>query len=155
MGVCQIKAYEALKKMKKGREKQMKIRITGTSKEAQQLAELLPAIMKVSSVSGEYPNRVNSNEVRVYVDGVVEENPFTMAMQKYAKVRNQLEALFMVTVTSEGQFLQANVAINKRGFLVIMNHLASEDFAQTLKENMENFLQGKTHIESEDPKNAS
>ncbi len=48
----------------------MKIRIMGTSAEVKQLAELLPAIMKVSSVSGEYPNR-GSNDVRVYVEGCI------------------------------------------------------------------------------------
>lgn len=133
----------------------MKLRIMGTSEEVKQLVELLPAIMKVFSVSGEYPNRGYSNEVRVYVDGVVEEGPFNIAMQEYAEARNQLEALFMVTVTSEGQFLQANVAINKRGFLIMMHHLASEDFAKNLKDNMENFLQGKTHIECEDSNNVS
>lgn len=42
----------------------------GTSAEVKQLAELLPAIMKVSSVSGEYPNR-GSNDVRVYVEGCI------------------------------------------------------------------------------------
>jgi hypothetical protein len=51
----------------------MKVRITGAPKEVQELAELLPAVMKVSSVSGEYPNR-GSNDVRVYVDGIIEKN---------------------------------------------------------------------------------
>lgn len=132
----------------------MKIRIMGTSEEVKQLAELLPAIMNVSSVSGEYPNRGNSSEVRVYVDGVVETDPFTMTMQKYAVTRNQLEGLFMVMITSEGQVLQANVANNGKEFLLMMHYLTSENFAQTLKENMDNFLQGKTHKESEAPKNA-
>lgn len=48
----------------------MKVRITGAPKEVQELAELLPAVMKVSSVSGEYPSR-GSNDVRVYVDGSI------------------------------------------------------------------------------------
>ena len=48
----------------------MRIRIMGTSAEVKQLAELLPAIMKVSSVSGEYLNR-GSNDVRVYVEGCI------------------------------------------------------------------------------------
>lgn len=132
----------------------MKLRIMGTSKEVKQLVELLPAIMNVSSVSGEYPNRGSSNEVRVYVDGVVEEGPYTKAMKKYVETRNHLEGLFMVTVTSEGNVTQANVATTGKGFLIMMHHLTSENFKQNLKENMENFLQGKTHIESEDPKNA-
>lgn len=132
----------------------MKLRIMGTSEEVKQLTELLPAIMNVSSVSGEYPNR-GSNNVRVYVDGAVETDPFTMTMQKYAKARNQLEGLFMIMVTSEGQVLQANVANNGRGFLFMMHYLTSENFANKLKDNMENFLQGKTHKESEAPKNAS
>lgn len=132
----------------------MKIRIMGTSKEVQQLAELLPAIMKVSSVSGEYPNRGYSNEVRVYVDGVVEEGPYTEVMKKYVESKNQLEGLFMITTTSAGDVMQANAATTGKGFLIMMNHLVSEDFTQTLKENMESFLQGKTHKESEDSKDA-
>lgn len=52
----------------------MKLRIMGTSEEVKQLTELLPAIMNVSSVSGEYPNR-DSNDVRVSVNGTVEEYP--------------------------------------------------------------------------------
>ena len=48
----------------------MKIRIMGTSEEVQKFAELLPAIIKVSSVSREYPNR-GSYDVRVYVDGSI------------------------------------------------------------------------------------
>ena len=132
----------------------MKLRITGTREEVQELVELLPAIFNVNNVSKEYPNR-GSKEVRVYVDGTVEEGPYTEVMQKYAEVRNQLEGLFMVTVTSEGQVLQANTAINKRGFLIMMNHLTSEDFALALKENMEKFLQGKTHEVSEDSNDAS
>ena len=127
----------------------------GTSAEVKQLAELLPAIMKVSSVSGEYPNRGYSNEVRVYVDGVVEEDPYTEVMEKYAETRNQLESLLLVATTSSGDIIQANSATNFRGFFIMMNHLTSEDFKQNLKEDMESFLQGKTHKESEDPKNAS
>ena len=132
----------------------MNLRITGTSEEVKELVELLPAILDVRNISREYPNR-GSKEVRVYVDGTVEASPFTATMQKYAKVRNRLEGLFMVSVTSEGQVFQASVAINKRGFLLMMNHLVSEDFHQALKENMENFLHGKTHNESEDPSDAS
>ncbi len=71
----------------------MKIRIMGTSEEVQELAELLPAIMRVSSVSGEYPNR-GSNDVRVYVDGCIDKNPFTQTMQHYGyefKAHDSLE----------------------------------------------------------------
>ncbi len=132
----------------------MKLRIMGTSEEVKQLAELLPAIMNVSSVSGEYPNR-GSNDVRVYVDGTVEKDPYTEVMKKYAEIKIQLEGLFMITTTSAGDVMQANAATNTRGFLIMMNHLVSEDFAQTLKENMESFLQGKTQKESVAPKNAS
>ncbi len=132
----------------------MKIRIMGTSEEVKQLAELLPAIMKVTSISGEYPNR-NSNEVRVYVDGTVEKNPYTEVMKKYAETRNQLESLLLVATTSSGDIIQANSATNFRGFFIMMNHLTSDDFKQNLKEDMESFLQGKPHKESEEPKNAS
>lgn len=131
----------------------MKLRIMGTSEEVKQLTELLPAIMNVSSVSGEYPNR-GSNDVRVYVDGTVEKDPYTEVMKKYAESKNQLEGLFMITTTSAGDVMQANAATNTRGFLIMMNHLVSEGFAQTLKDDMENFPQGKTHKESEAPKNA-
>lgn len=131
----------------------MKLRIMGTSEEVKQLTELLPAIMNVSSVSGEYPNR-DSNDVRVSVNGTVEEDPYTEVMKKYAESKNQLEGLFMITTTSAGDVMQANAATNTRGFLIMMNHLVSEGFAQTLKDDMENFLQGKTHKESEAPKNA-
>lgn len=143
-----------LQKIKKGKEKPMKLRITGTSEEVKELVELLPAILNVNNVSKEYPNR-GSKEVRVYVDGAVEKCTFTTAIQKYAEVRNQLEGLFMVEVTSGGHVLQANAAINKRGFIIMMHHLTSEDFALELKENMEKFIQGKTHNESEDFNNAS
>lgn len=132
----------------------MKIRIMGASEEVKQLTELLPAIMNVSNVSGEYPNRGSSNEVRVYVEGVVEEGPYTEVMKKYAETKKQLEGLFLVATTSSGDIIQANAATNFRGFLIIMGHLISDDFKQKLKEDMESFFQGKTHKESEDPKNA-
>lgn len=80
----------------------MKVRIMGTSEEVKQLAELLPAIMKVSSVSGEYPNR-NSSEVRVYVDGCIKpqsndlEELIKEALQNY---RGNNEVI--VTTTSGG-----------------------------------------------------
>ena len=132
-----------LQKIKKGREKPMELRITGTSEEVKELVGLLPAILDVRNISKEYPNR-GSKEVRVYVDGAVEECPYTEVMQKYAAARNQLDGLFMVAVTSEGDVIQANSATNARGFLILMNHLPSEEFALALKENMEKFLQGKT-----------
>lgn len=131
----------------------MKLRIMGTSEEVKQLTELLPAIMNVSSVSGEYPNR-GSNNVRVYVDGAVEEDPYTEVMKKYAETKEQLDGLFLVATTSSGDIIQANSATNFRDFLFMMHYLTSEDFAQILKENMESFFQGKTHKESEAPKNA-
>lgn len=133
----------------------MKLRIMGTSEEVKQLAELLPAIMKVSSVSEEYPNRGSSNEVRVYVDGIIEKSPYTEAMKKYATIRNQLEGLFLVAVTSAGEFMQANTATTGKGFLSMMRYLTSEDFAKKLEEDMKDFLQGKTHKESEDSNNVS
>lgn len=132
----------------------MKLRIMGTSEEVKQLTELLPAIMNVSSVSGEYPNR-GSNDVRVSVNGAVEEDPYTEVMKKYAETKEQLDGLFLVATTSSGDIIQANSATNFRGFLFMMHYLTSEDFAQILKENMESFFQGKTHKESEAPKNAS
>ena len=129
----------------------MNLRITGTSEEVKEVLELLPAILNVQNVSKEYPNR-GSKEVRVYVDVAVETNTYTKVMQMYVETKNQLEGLFMVTVTSDGKVKQANTATSKGGFLLMMHHLTSDNFAQTLKNNMENFLQGKTHIESEDPK---
>lgn len=45
----------------------MKLRITGTSEEVKELLEVLPLVLDVSYVSGEYPNR-GSNDVRVYAD---------------------------------------------------------------------------------------
>lgn len=131
----------------------MKVRIMGTSEEVQQLVELLPAIMNVSSVSGEYPNR-GSNDVRVYVDGVVEKGPYTEAMKKYAETKKQLASLFLVAVTSSGNVIQGNVATTGKGFLILMNHLVSDEFKQSLKEDMDSFIQGVTHKESEAPKNA-
>lgn len=124
----------------------MNLRITGTTEEVQELVELLPAILNVQNVSKEYPNR-GSQDVRVYVDGVVEASPYTQVMQKYVESRNQLEGLFMVTVTSEGQVLQANASSNKRGFIIMMTHLVSENFANALKKDMEDFLQNKTSTE--------
>lgn len=130
----------------------MNLRITGTSEEVKELVELLPAILNVKNVSKEYPNR-GSQEVRVYVDGITIASPYKGVMQMCAEKANQLEGLFMVTATTDGKVAQANTATSKGGFLLMMHHLTSDNFAQTLKNNMENFLQGKTHNESEDPKN--
>lgn len=74
----------------------------GTTEEVQELAELLPAIMKVSSVSKEYPNRTSS-EVRVYVDDCIKpqsndlEELIKEALQNY---RGNNEVI--VTTTSGG-----------------------------------------------------
>ena len=85
----------------------------------------------------------------------VEKDPYTEVMKKYAETRNQLESLLLVATTSSGDIIQANSATNFRGFFIMMNHLTSDDFKQNLKEDMESFLQGKPHKESEEPKNAS
>lgn len=80
----------------------MKVRIMGTSEEVKQLAELLPAIMKVSSVSGEYPNR-GSSDVRVYVEGYIKPqsndlNEIIMDSLKDYRGNNEV----IVTTTSGG-----------------------------------------------------
>lgn len=116
----------------------MKIRIMGTSEEVKQLAELLPAIMKVSSVSGEYPNR-GSSDVRVYVDGSIEIDSFTQTMQKYAEVKEQIGAITIIASTPKGAIFEALAGISAKAYLVMMNFLVSEKFNESLAENLKNF----------------
>ncbi len=118
----------------------MKLRIMGTSEEVKQLAELLPAIMKVESVSGEYPNRGSSN-VRVYVDGSVEKNPFTQAMQEYAKFKDEKMAMMLVAVNSKGQIMEAAAATSKKADLILMNFLTSEKFKESVIKLIEKFVE--------------
>ncbi len=119
----------------------MKLRIMGTSEEVKQLAELLPAIMRISSVSEEYPNREFSNEVRVYVDGSVEKNPFTQAMQEYAKFKDEKMAMILVAVNSKGQIMEAAAATSKKADLILMNFLTSEKFKESVIKLIEKFVE--------------
>ena len=112
----------------------------GTSEEVKQLAELLPAIMKVSSVSGEYPNR-GSSDVRVYVDGSIEKNPFTQAMQEFAKFKEEKMAMMLVAVNLKGQIAKAAAATSKTAYLILMNYLINEEFQQSIMENIKKFAE--------------
>lgn len=118
----------------------MKLRIMGTSEEVKQLAELLPAIMRISSVSEEYPNR-GSNNVRVYVDGSVEKNPFTQAMQEYAKFKEDKMAILLVAVNSKGQVMETAAATSKKADLILMNFLTSEKFKESVIKLIEKFVE--------------
>ncbi|MCI9652798.1 MAG: hypothetical protein HFG91_00410 [Acholeplasmatales bacterium] len=118
----------------------MKVRITGAPKEVQELAELLPAVMKVSSVSGEYPNR-GSNDVRVYVDGIIEKNPFTQTMQHYAEFKEDKMAMMLVAVNSNGQVAEAAAATSNTAYLILMNYFINEKFQQSIMENIKKFAE--------------
>lgn len=118
----------------------MKLRIMGTSEEVKQLAELLPAIMRISSVSEEYSNR-GSNNVRVYVDGSVEKNPFTQAMQEYAKFKEDKMAILLVAVNSKGQVMETAAATSKKADLILMNFLTSEKFKESVIKLIEKFVE--------------
>lgn len=118
----------------------MKIRIMGTSEEVKQLAELLPAIMKVSSVSGEYPNR-GSNDVRVYVDGCIDKNPFTQTMQHYAEFKEDKMAMMLVAVNSKGQVAEAAAATSNTAYLILMNYFINGKFQQSIMENIKKFAE--------------
>ncbi len=117
----------------------MKIRIMGTSEEVKQLAELLPAIMKVSSVSGEYPNR-GSSDVRVYVDGEMENHlPLTNAIQKFAEYKEQIGAMIMNYATPEERLYESFTATSKKAYLSILTYLTGEEFYKSLVGHAENF----------------
>ncbi len=116
-----------------------KLRIMGTSEEVQELVSLLSAIVDVSSISKEYPNR-GSNEVRVYVDCTIDEsNPYTKAMKQYAEYKNQIGSIMIVAATPEGEIIETHVATSSKSFLIMYAHFLSDKFTDSLRDHMKEF----------------
>ncbi len=116
-----------------------KLRIMGISEEVQELVSLLSAIVDVSSISKEYPNR-GSNEVRVYVDCTIDEsNPYTKAMKEYAEYKNQIGATQIIATTSDGKFYETHAATSAKAFLKLIYYVLSDEFNDSLKDQMKEF----------------